>query len=108
MTRKECDAAKAAQKKTIRGAVWGRALLPYRCAQFFSSKVVFDHMIFFAAWMCKCRRVILMASLAIAAPNLASTEIVKVPMTAERWQSKNATTTVGFIAREGFPQSLMG
>jgi hypothetical protein len=65
-------------------------------------------MIFFAAWMCKCRRVILMASLAIAAPTLASAEIVKVPMTAERWQPKNATTTVEFIAREGFPQGLMG
>jgi hypothetical protein len=64
-------------------------------------------MAFFAASTCQRRRMILMASLAIAAPTLASAEGVKVPMTAEQLQPKSATTTVEFIAREGFPQGLM-
>jgi hypothetical protein len=39
-------------------------------------------------------------SLAIGAPSLAADEIVKVPMMAERWQPKEATTTVEFIRKD--------
>jgi hypothetical protein len=39
-------------------------------------------------------------SLAIAAPSLAADENVKVPMTAEQWQPKNATTAVEFLRQD--------
>jgi hypothetical protein len=44
---------------------------------------------------------ILMASLAIVAPTVAFAEAVKVPVTEEPWQPKNATLIVEIIVQEG-------